>query len=59
MVGALAPCRAAVLRNIATGAIPWQKTITHRVASSEAPDLYEKINRNELPELFGAVIRWS
>ncbi len=55
----LAPCRNAVLRNIATGAIPWHKTITHRVAAPEAPDLYAMINRNELPELFGAVIRWS
>jgi threonine dehydrogenase-like Zn-dependent dehydrogenase len=55
----LAPCRNAVLRNIATGAIPWHKTITHRVAAPEAPDLYSMINRNELPELFGAVIRWS
>lgn len=55
----LAPCRAAVLRNIATGAIPWEKTITHRVAASESPDLYAKINREELPDLFGAVIRWS
>ena len=55
----LAPCRTAVLRNIATGAIPWEKTITHRVAASESPDLYAKINREELPDLFGAVIRWS
>lgn len=55
----LAPCRAAVLRNIATGAIPWEKTISHRVAASESPDLYAKINREELPDLFGAVIRWS
>ena len=55
----LVPCRTAVLRNIATGAIPWEKTITHRVPASEAPDLYESINRDELPDLFGAVIRWS
>ena len=55
----LAPCREAVLRNIATGAIPWHKTITHRVAASEAPDLYAKINRNDLPDLMGAVIQWS
>ena len=55
----LAPCRAAVLRNIATGAIPWHKTITHRVDSSESPDLYAKINRDEMPGLMGAAIRWS
>ena len=55
----LAPCREAVLKNIAAGAIPWEKTITHRVKASEAPELYAKINRDELPDLFGAVIRWS
>ncbi len=55
----LAPCREAVLQNIASGAIPWEKTITHRVDASEAPELYAKINRDELPELYGAVIRWS
>lgn len=55
----LAPCREAVLRNIGSGAIPWEKTITHRVEASEAPELYAQINRDELPDLFGAVIRWS
>lgn len=55
----LSPCREAVLRNIASGAIPWEKTITHRVDASEAPELYSKINRDELPDLYGAVIRWS
>ena len=55
----LEPCREAVLRNLATGAIPWQKTISHRVTGAEAPDLYARINRDEIPDLFGAVIRWS
>lgn len=55
----LAPCRAAVLRNIATGAIPWQKTITHRVDATDAPALYAAINRDEISDMMGAVIRWS
>ena len=55
----LAPCRDAVLRNIATGAIPWQKTISHRVTAAEAPALYEAINKNAIPDLLGGVIRWS
>ncbi len=55
----LAPCREAVLRNIATGAIPWERTITHRVAAEEAPALYAKINNDEIPDLLGAVIRWD
>ena len=52
-------CRDAVLRNIATGAIPWAKTITHRVSAAEAPALYQAINKNEVPDMMGAVIRWS
>jgi 2-desacetyl-2-hydroxyethyl bacteriochlorophyllide A dehydrogenase len=55
----LAPCRAAVLRNIGSGAIPWEKTITHRIAADEAPALYEKINRNAVPDMMGAVIQWG
>ncbi|MEM7133069.1 MAG: zinc-binding alcohol dehydrogenase [Chloroflexota bacterium] len=55
----LKPCRDAVLRNIATGAIPWEKTITHRVEANDAPALYEAINKNEMPDMMGAVIRWS
>lgn len=55
----LKPCRDAVLRNIATGAIPWEKTITHRVTAQQAPALYEAINRNAIPEMMGAVIQWS
>jgi len=55
----LKPCRDAVLRNIGSGAIPWQKTITHRVTASEAPALYTAINQNAIPEMMGAVIRWG
>ena len=55
----LAPCRDAVLRNIGSGAIPWAKTITHRLTATEAPDLYAAINRNAIPEMMGAVIQWG
>lgn len=55
----LKPCRDAVLRNIGSGAIPWQKTITYTVTASEAPALYDAINRNAIPEMMGAVIRWA
>jgi len=55
----LKPCRDAVLRNIGSGAIPWQKTITHQVTAHEAPALYEAINRNAIPEMMGAVIQWG
>lgn len=55
----LKPCRAAVLRNIATGAIPWQKTISHQVTAAEAPALYQAINQNEMPDMMGTVIQWE
>lgn len=55
----LKPCREAVLRNLASGAIAWHKTITHRVTGTEAPDLYARIYRDEIPDLFGAVINWN
>jgi 2-desacetyl-2-hydroxyethyl bacteriochlorophyllide A dehydrogenase len=55
----LKPCRDAVLRNIASGALPWEKTITHRVSAAEAPALYDAINCNAIPEMMGAVIKWS
>ncbi|MEZ4659700.1 MAG: hypothetical protein R2911_19265 [Caldilineaceae bacterium] len=48
-----------MLRNIATGAIPWHKTITHGVDAAEAPALYAAINRNEMPDMMGAVIQWD
>jgi 2-desacetyl-2-hydroxyethyl bacteriochlorophyllide A dehydrogenase len=54
----LKPCRDAVLRNIATGAIPWEKTISHVVAVQDAPALYADINHNRIPEMVGAVIKW-
>lgn len=55
----LQPSREAVLRNIASGAIAWGKTITHRVSAAESPALYDAINRNAMPEMMAAVIRWS
>ncbi|MEZ4866563.1 MAG: zinc-binding dehydrogenase [Caldilineaceae bacterium] len=55
----LKPCREAVLRNIGSGAIPWAKTITHRLTADEAPALYAAINQNTIPEMMGAVIQWE
>lgn len=55
----LEPSRAAVLRNIASGAILWRKTISHTVEAKDSPALYDAINKNAMPDLLGAVIRWS
>jgi len=55
----LAPCRRAVLKNMAMGVLPWHETITHRVEAQDAPDLYDAINRGRAGDVVGAVIRWS
>lgn len=54
-----APARRAVMRNIASGALKWEKVITHRVEADEAPELYDRINRGAAPDVLGAVVRWS
>jgi len=54
----LQPCRRAVLKNIAMGALDWEKTISHRVSYAEAPAMYERINTGDLSVL-GMVIDWE
>ncbi len=54
-----APCRRAVLKNMATGVLPWSHTITHRAEGEESPALYDAINNNSVKDVVGAVIRWS
>lgn len=55
----LKPCRDAVMRNIASGSLPWAKTISHTVDAADAPELYRAIDTKSLPALTGAVIKWS
>lgn len=55
----MAPCRRAVLKNIATGALKWGECLTHRVAAADAPALYERIDTGQAGEVVGAVIRWT
>ena len=54
-----APCRRAVLKNMASGVLPWHHTITHRAEAEESPALYDAINNNSVKDVVGAVIRWS
>jgi len=53
------PCRRAVLRNMASGALRWEQTITHRTPYEDAPNLFERINTGEAKDVLGAVIHWS
>lgn len=54
-----APCRRAVIKNMATGVLPWHHTITHRVEAKDSPKLYDAINTEAANDVVGAVIRWS
>ncbi len=54
-----APCRRAVLKNMATGVLPWHHTITHRVDAEDSPALYDAINKDNAKDVVGAVIQWS
>lgn len=53
------PSRAAVVRAIADGTLPWQATVTHEVSPAEAPDLYARIRSGSVSGLIGAVIDWG
>jgi len=52
-------CRRAVLKNMASGVLPWHHTITHRCSFEDAPQLYDAINRGRAATVLGAVIRWA
>jgi 2-desacetyl-2-hydroxyethyl bacteriochlorophyllide A dehydrogenase len=55
----LQPCRRAVLRNMAMGALKWEKTITHRIPYTDAPAIFERINTGAELDIVGVVIRWE
>ena len=52
-------CRAAVLANMARGALPWNETVTHEVAPAEAAPLLNRMLAGEAPDVLGAVVRWD
>lgn len=54
----LAPCRRAVVRNMALGALRWEKTITHHIPYTEAPAMFELMNRGADRDVVGVVINW-
>jgi len=55
----LAPCRRAVVKNIAMGALRWEHCITHRIEVDEAPAMYERINEGDREDIVGVVIHWA
>ena len=53
----LQPCRRAVLDLMASGALKWEQTITHRLEYQQAPNFYNSFRKGEIKAL-SAVIKW-
>lgn len=53
-----APCRRAVFAQLASGALPWEETVTHRLAPDEAPAFYEGVVAADTGAV-GAVVDWT
>jgi 2-desacetyl-2-hydroxyethyl bacteriochlorophyllide A dehydrogenase len=52
------PCRRAVVKSMAMGALKWERCITHRVPSAEAPAMFQRINEKD-EDILGVVIDWQ
>jgi 2-desacetyl-2-hydroxyethyl bacteriochlorophyllide A dehydrogenase len=53
------PCRRAVVRSMVRGALPWEKTITHRIRAAEAPELFTQINAGGHRDAGSILIQWD
>ncbi len=53
------PCREAVLHQMALGALPWHKTLSHRVTVDAMPEFCARVLAGAAPDLLGAVIDWQ
>jgi threonine dehydrogenase-like Zn-dependent dehydrogenase len=53
------PYRRASLHAIASGAMPWDKVITHRISYHEAPTFYEELFQGTEANVIGSVINWE
>ena len=57
------PCRRAVIKNMAMGALRWEHCITHHIDYTEAPAMYARINAggtagSDTADIVGIVINW-
>ncbi len=55
----LAPCRRAVMKNLAMGSLDWGPVITHRIKAADCAEFYAALNRGEVEGVIGAVIDWN
>ena len=54
-----APCREAVMRQIASGLLPWGRTVTHRLKAADAPEFFKAVDNGAVKDLLAAVVDWS
>lgn len=54
----LMPCRTTVIKHMASGILPWEKTISHRVGALEASAMFERIHGGD-QDIVGVTINWS
>ena len=52
------PCRRAVIKNMAMGALEWQRCITHRVDYTESPAMYKRIDEGDT-SILGMTVKWD
>jgi L-iditol 2-dehydrogenase len=52
------PCRAAVVKHMATGRLPWADLITHRLAPADAPAFYAALLDGSQTDHLAVVIDW-
>lgn len=52
-------CNEAVLRLMASGALPWHEVISHRLQPAQAPAFYEAVRHGQANDVIGAVIDWG
>ena len=53
------PCRRAVIKNMAMGALPWEHCISHRIDYTEAPEMFSRLNSGDRQGIVGVVIDWT
>lgn len=51
-------CRRAVIRNMSTGALLWDKCISHRISFRDAPGIFERIGAGD-QSILGVTIAWD
>jgi threonine dehydrogenase-like Zn-dependent dehydrogenase len=55
----LEPTRAAVIRAMSDGSLPWERTISHVIPAEDAVRFYEAVRNGETQNMTAAVIEWG